>query len=174
MKTYIKNFKSIWISLIIILLIEFIIIMTTPKELLEMKIYDQMFIDSLFDRTNSEKLRTTRISYFLFRKQKEINFIQIGDSSGLHGVRPAITNDYLSGLKYFNMSCCAPQGWDGHLALAECYTKEFAKINNPFYIVLYFNIYSPPGIISFFNKKLPETLTKVSSWKNLFLKNYPL
>jgi hypothetical protein len=44
--------------------------------------------------------------------------IQIGDSSGFYGVNPDIVSSRLGGLRYVNLSCCAPMGFDGYYAVA--------------------------------------------------------
>jgi hypothetical protein len=45
--------------------------------------------------------------------------IQVGDSSGFHGVRPELVMRYLGGLKYLNLSCCASMGYRGYYAAAD-------------------------------------------------------
>ena len=35
------------------------------------------------------------------------DIIQVGDSSGFHAIVPRIVDQYLDGLKYENLSCCA-------------------------------------------------------------------
>jgi hypothetical protein len=44
--------------------------------------------------------------------------IQIGDSSGFYGVNSDLVTSRLDGLRYVNLSCCAPMGFDGYYAVA--------------------------------------------------------
>ena len=60
-------------------------------------------------------------------------FIQVGDSSGLFGVRPNIVKSYLSGMDYINTNCCADMGWEGYAYSANYYLKK-----NPMLSILYF------------------------------------
>ena len=68
-------------------------------------------------------------------------FIQVGDSSGLFGVRPNIVKSYLSGMDYINTNCCADMGWEGYAYSANYYLK---KNPNAKYLVLYVTPYSLP------------------------------
>ena len=39
--------------------------------------------------------------------------------SGLHGIIPRIVDQYLGGLRYENLSCCANTGFEGYYAITE-------------------------------------------------------
>jgi hypothetical protein len=60
--------------------------------------------------------------------------IQIGDSSGLHGIIPRIVDQYLGGLKYENLSCCANTGFEGYYAITEFMLRHALSIKA---VVLY-------------------------------------
>src|SRR5215471_728746 len=47
------------------------------------------------------------------------DIVQVGDSSGFHGVRSDVVMRYLGGLKYVNLSCCASMGYQAYYALAD-------------------------------------------------------
>jgi hypothetical protein len=47
------------------------------------------------------------------------DIIQVGDSSGFHGVRPELVMRHLGGLKYVNLSCCASVGYRGYYGVAD-------------------------------------------------------
>jgi len=63
------------------------------------------------------------------------DIIQVGDSSGFHGVRPEIVMRYLGGLKYVNLSCCAGTGFGGYYAIADFMLRRNPSIKT---LVLYF------------------------------------
>jgi hypothetical protein len=60
--------------------------------------------------------------------------IQIGDSSGFYGVNPDIVSSRLGGLRYVNLSCCAPMGFDGYYAVAHFMLRRNASVKA---VVLY-------------------------------------
>jgi hypothetical protein len=62
------------------------------------------------------------------------DIIQVGDSSGFHGVRPEIVMGYLGGLKYVNLSCCAGTGYRGYYAIADFMLRRNPSIKT---VVLY-------------------------------------
>src|SRR6185295_6834867 len=47
------------------------------------------------------------------------DIIQVGDSSGFHGIRSKTVMEYLDGLSYLNLSCCANTGFDGYYDIAK-------------------------------------------------------
>ena len=67
--------------------------------------------------------------------------IQIGDSSGHHGIVPAVVDQYLSGLRYANLSCCANTGFDGYASIAEFMLHHVPTIRA---VVLYISLNNPP------------------------------
>jgi hypothetical protein len=67
--------------------------------------------------------------------------IQVGDSSGFHGVRPEVVMHYLGGLKYVNLSCCADTGYRGYYAIADFMLRRNPGIKA---IVLYVSLNDLP------------------------------
>jgi hypothetical protein len=67
--------------------------------------------------------------------------IQVGDSSGLHAIVPRIVEEYLSGLKYENLNCCANTGFDGYYTMAEFMLRNKPSIKA---VVLYTSLNTPP------------------------------
>jgi hypothetical protein len=67
--------------------------------------------------------------------------IQVGDSSGFHGVRPDIVMRYLGGLKYVNLSCCAALGYRGYYGIADFMLRRNASIKA---VVLYVSLNNLP------------------------------
>ena len=98
-------------------------------------------------------------------KKNNSEFIQVGDSSGLFGVRPNIVKSYLSGMDYINTNCCADMGWEGYAYSANYYLK---KNPNAKYLVLYVTPYSLPMQ---FKKGFSDDLANIfgeTDYNNLF------
>jgi hypothetical protein len=60
--------------------------------------------------------------------------IQIGDSSGFHAIVPRIVDQYLGGLKYENLSCCANTSFDGYYTIADFMLRNTSSVKA---VVLY-------------------------------------
>lgn len=69
--------------------------------------------------------------------------IQVGDSSGFHGVEPDIVMRYLGGLKYVNLSCCAALGYRGYYGIADFMLRRNPSIKA---IVLYVSLNNLPRV----------------------------
>jgi hypothetical protein len=69
------------------------------------------------------------------------DIVQVGDSSGFHGVRPDIVMRYLDGLKYVNLSCCAALGYRGYYAIADFMLRRNPGIKA---VVLYVSLNNLP------------------------------
>ena len=67
--------------------------------------------------------------------------VQVGDSSGFHGVRPDIVMRHLGGLKYVNLSCCAALGYDGYYGIADFMLRRNPGIKA---VVLYVSLNNLP------------------------------
>jgi hypothetical protein len=67
--------------------------------------------------------------------------IQVGDSSGFHGVNPDIVSRYLGGLKYLNLSCCAALGYRGYYGIADFMLRRNPGIKA---VVLYVSLRNLP------------------------------
>src|ERR1700736_7076009 len=67
--------------------------------------------------------------------------IQVGDSSGFHGVRPELVMPYLGGLKYVNLSCCASTGYRGYYGIADFMLRRNPGIKA---VVLYVSLNNLP------------------------------
>jgi hypothetical protein len=57
--------------------------------------------------------------FVIYKKMKEValsdaDVVQVGDSSGFHGIRPSVVTREVEGIRYFNLSCCANTGFDGY------------------------------------------------------------
>ena len=67
--------------------------------------------------------------------------IQVGDSSGFHGVRPDVVMRYLDGLTYVNLSCCAALGYRGYYGIADFMLRRNPGIKA---VVLYVSLNNLP------------------------------
>jgi hypothetical protein len=65
--------------------------------------------------------------------------IQIGDSSGFYGVNADVVTSHLDGLRYINLSCCAPMGFDGYYAVAHFMLRRNPSIKA---VVLYISAFN--------------------------------
>jgi len=63
------------------------------------------------------------------------DFLQVGDSSGLHAVQSPIVESYLGGRSYLNMSIATNLGYWGYYALAEHFMARSGSVK---VLVLYF------------------------------------
>jgi hypothetical protein len=69
------------------------------------------------------------------------DIIQVGDSSGFHGVRPETVMRYLGGLTYVNLSCCADSGYRGYYGIADFMLRRNPSIKA---VVLYVSLNNLP------------------------------
>jgi hypothetical protein len=69
--------------------------------------------------------------------QDRPDVIQVGDSSGLHGIIPRIVDQYLGGLRYENLSCCANTGFEGYYAITEFMLRHVQSLKA---VVLYVSL----------------------------------
>jgi hypothetical protein len=69
------------------------------------------------------------------------DIIQVGDSSGFHGVRPEVVMRHLDGLKYVNLSCCASMGYRGYYGVTDFMLRRNPGIRA---VVLYVSLNDLP------------------------------
>jgi hypothetical protein len=67
--------------------------------------------------------------------------VQVGDSSGFHGVNPDVVMRYLGGLKYLNLSCCAGMGFRGYYGVADFMLRRNPGVKA---VVLYLSLRNLP------------------------------
>jgi len=92
---------------------------------------------------NSDELFHKVVIYEKLRNavRSKPDIIQVGDSSGFHGIKPRIVDQYLGGLKYENLSCCANTGFDGYYSIADFMLRNATEIKA---VVLYMSLNNPP------------------------------
>jgi hypothetical protein len=71
------------------------------------------------------------------------DIIQVGDSSGLHGVNPDVVMKYLGGMKYANLSAVANSGFGGYYAIADFMFRRNPSIK---WLVLYVTLNDMPRV----------------------------
>src|SRR6185437_11667171 len=56
------------------------------------------------------------------------DIIQVGDSTGLYGIRPQTVMRHLGGLTYVNLSCCAGTGFEGDYDIAKLVMERSGSV----------------------------------------------
>jgi hypothetical protein len=136
MSSFISNFRSIAAALAAIVAIEAAVYAARPSTLVERSNYLDWnhFAGVPFHRA----LIYEKLNYFA---NSSPDIVQVGDSSGFHGVIPEIVMQYLNGMKYLNLSCCANTGFDGYYAIAEFMLRRNPSIKT---LVLYMSLNNVP------------------------------
>lgn len=95
--------------------------------------------------------------------------VQVGDSSGLHAIVPGIVEQYLDGLKYENVSCCANTGYDGYYSIAEFMLRNVPSIKA---IVLYTSWHNGPTEVAALSAEVgpsEDRLRNALGWLSPFI-----
>ena len=114
MNSFISSFRALLAALAIIALVEVGYSVVDASSPVERSNY-------LNWNFNSDELFHKVVIYEKLRNavRDKPDIIQVGDSSGFHAIVPRIVDQYLAGLKYENLSCCANTGFDGYYSIAE-------------------------------------------------------
>ena len=136
MSSYISSFKALLAAVVMIAIVEVSYSAVDTSSPAERSSY-------LNWNFNTVELFHKALVYGKLRNAVQTNpdIIQIGDSSGLHAIVPRIVDEYLSGLKYENLNCCANTGFDGYYSIAEFMLRNKPSIKA---VVLYNSINNPP------------------------------
>jgi hypothetical protein len=136
MNSYISSFRSLLAALAVIALVEVSYATVDTSSAVERS----SFLNWNF---NSIELFQKALIYEKLQNavQAKPAVIQIGDSSGLHAIVPRIVDQYLEGLKYENVSCCANTGFDGYYTIAEFMLRNSPSIKA---VVLYLSWQNAP------------------------------
>jgi hypothetical protein len=136
MNTYISSLRPVFAALAMIGLIEIGHAAVDPSSPVERSTYLNWNFNSV------ELFHKVLIHEKLFNAVRDRpDVIQIGDSSGLHGIVPDIVDQYLGGLKYENLSCCANTGFDGYYSIAEFVLRHVPTVKA---VVLYISLNNTP------------------------------
>ncbi|SEP41442.1 hypothetical protein SAMN02990966_05903 [Rhodospirillales bacterium URHD0017] len=143
MSSYISSFKALLVALATIGLIEGGYVMFAAPSAADRTNYLNWNFDS------SEPFHKVVIYEKIInaiRDRPEV--IQIGDSSGFHGIIPSIVDQYLGGMRYANVSCCANTGFDGYYTIADYLLRNVPTIK---VVVLYFSLNNSPRTLDALN-----------------------
>src|SRR3984957_650317 len=137
MTSYTSAFKAVLLALLVIVTIEVLLAGTyTPELTYNSGFFSYKYISG---DVGSKRLLEHKIRSFYHTKAE---FIQVGDSSGYHGVQPDIIGRYIGGKHlYINGSCCGDTGFAGYRYLAEIYLRNALAAK---YLVLYMTPYCMP------------------------------
>jgi hypothetical protein len=136
MRSFISNFRAILIAVAAIAGIEAAVWAWGPE-------HHGLFATNFFElaymrQENPVKVQQAAKLYLL--PELSPRFIQVGDSSGFHGGRPDVIEQYVKG-PYLILSCCGDMGYAGHRYVAEASVARDPKIE---YIVFYVTPHSSP------------------------------
>src|SRR5216683_709733 len=136
MNSYISSFRALLAALATIVAVELGYSVVDASSPVERSNY-------LNWNFNSDELFHKVVIYEKLRKavRSKPDIIQVGDSSGFHGIKPRIVDQYLGGLKYENLSCCANTGFDGYYSIADFMLRNATEIKA---VVLYMSLNNPP------------------------------
>ena len=91
------------------------------------------FLDLKFAVTESFQ-RLVAYEKIVAFAESDPHIIQVGDSSGLHGVQPPVVMSHIPGYEYLNLSVATTLGYTGYYNLAQI---QLERSRNVRYIVLY-------------------------------------
>jgi hypothetical protein len=143
MSSYISSFKAILAALVVIAGIEATSAMVFPSTAVERAGYINWnfnTVEPFHKILINEKLANA------VRDQPDV--IQVGDSSGFHAIVPRIVDQYLGGLRYENLSCCANTGFDGYYTLIDFMLRHAPSIKAVVFYVSLNNTPRDPATIS--------------------------
>lgn len=158
MTSFISNFKAIIIAILIIISIEFTYwCIFKPEPLL---------ISNFFELAYLKKENNTKLG--LLGKMRaaaalHADYLQVGDSSGLHGLNPKVIEKYLDGKTYTNSSMGADFGYFGHYNVAHAIVAntDFVKT-----LVLYVTPFARPAYAHDLKRVLEKSVYSsfISPW----------
>jgi hypothetical protein len=131
MNSFIFSFRAVLLALGLIAATEGVCALALRPGIVERTKFN------LLDRFHSAVI-FDKLNYF---SDSAVDIIQVGDSSGFHGVNPDLVMRYLGGLKYLNLSCCAAMGYRGYYGIADFMLRRNAGIKA---VVLYVSLNNLP------------------------------
>ena len=133
--SFITRFKVILISIAIISGIE-LWVSCLPKP----GPYDNNFYEFAYRKKEyvPAGLVFQKLTYL---SKLDSDFVSVGDSSGLHGIRSNVVMEHLSGRKFLNMNVTGNAGYSGFRSIARHYLAHHGNAN---YLVFSFDPYSLP------------------------------
>jgi hypothetical protein len=162
MRSFISGFKPLLIALAIIAATETAVAAFTPALVL----FNSNFLELAFQRTeNQDKIDLELKKDYM--PQVNPYFLQVGDSSGFHGVKAELLKPVFPDKPYLVMSCCANMGYAGHRAIAEAALNQ--PDNNIHYLIFYVTPFAPPTSFAGQTGQLGDAYASafVSPWRYL-------
>ena len=140
MSSYTSSFKAVLAALLMIVAAEFGYSAVAARSPVERSGY-------LNWNFNEPELFHKALIYAKLRNAAAAKpaIIQVGDSSGLHGIVPAIVEKYVPGLRYENLSCCANTGFDGYYNIAQFMLRHALSIKAVVLYITWNNIALDPA-----------------------------
>lgn len=136
MRSFISNFKALFLASLVILFIEIILYFSHVSN----ANFTSNILPLAFQNSGNMQRIVMNDKLDAF-KNVSAEFVQVGDSSGLFGVMPSIVMEYLKQQKYLNYSCCADTGWDGYYYIAKNALDNNTKAK---YLILHVTPYAFP------------------------------
>lgn len=163
MNSFISNFKAILIAIGIIVAIElscWLFGTSTPFNNISLLQYAYLRTENT---TNLALLNKMQSAFEL-----PAQFLQVGDSSGMHGLNPKIIEESLPNVTYYNANLGADFGYLGHYNIAK---TILARDNHVKYLVLYVTPMAWPAYVHDKKRILEKNVYSafLSPWHHLTL-----
>ena len=138
MNSFISSFKPVLLAIAIIGLIEGVIALVVRPDVVERSNY----LNWMYGEPDPFH------KFLIYSKMREIpsseaDVIQVGDSSGFHGIRSNLVMKEVDGIRYFNLSCCANTGYDGYYDFVKFALEHDPKLRA---VVLYITFNNLPQL----------------------------
>jgi len=160
-RLFISSFKPLLIALLIIATIEGSIAFHTGGRV----IFDSNFLELAFARAENPTKILLEIKRFFLPEFKPY-FLQVGDSSGFHGMRARLLEKYFPDKPYLVMSCCGDMGYAGHRYVAEAALDELKSVH---YLIYYVSPFSTPSNFAGMGQALANSYYSafINPWRRL-------
>lgn len=129
MNSFILHFKPWLVALALLIVIECIYFAAAQPRRLSWN----SFLDLQFTQAESFQRLVTYEKIIAF-ENADPDIIQVGDSSGLHGVQPPLVVSHIPDYRYLNLSVATNLGYSGYYQLAKL---QLQRSPNAKYLVLY-------------------------------------
>jgi len=164
--TYFKSIKFIFITLLLVVLIEAgIAYSLKDKEMMKNIFRENILLLNFLKQDNFANYFIGNKNYAFFNKK--VDFVQIGDSSGMYGIKPLIVQEYLKNLSYINTNSSGVASWDGYFCLGKNYLENHPEAK---FLVLHVSPYALPSATNItFGKGLGPELFNLycSNWHKI-------
>ena len=159
--SFISSFKPLLIALVIIGTIEGSIALHTGGRAL----FDSNFLELAFARAENPNKILLEIKKFYSPEFKPY-FLQVGDSSGFHGMKAKLLDKVFPNKPYLVLSCCGDMGYAGHRYVAAAALDELKSVH---YLIYYVSPFSTPSNFAGMGQDLADSYYSafVNPWHHL-------